>query len=127
MEGNIKARHYLCVLRKKASCLELIPNARLFMRHRLLQVWIPVKINQDHQIPCTLQLITHLKWWLSMENISEGRFLGQTQTTVTITTDASRLGCGRVLSKNCSGSLDKSKEVTAHKEIETVFLTLKYF
>jgi len=78
MNGKITARHYLHLLVKIASCLELIPNARLFMRPiqlHLLENWSPSKISLDFQIPCTQKLNAHLKWWLSLGNITQGRSL----------------------------------------------------
>jgi hypothetical protein len=39
-------------------------------------------------------LKTHLKWWLSLANITQGRSLILSQQTVTITTDASLTGWG---------------------------------
>ncbi|VDI23882.1 Hypothetical predicted protein, partial [Mytilus galloprovincialis] len=93
MNGMVTARHYMEVLGKMASCLELIPNARLFMRPvqlHLLRNWTPSKMSLDFQIQCTPNLKVHLKWWLSLANIMQGRSLKQNQTSVTITTDASK-------------------------------------
>lgn len=97
MNGMVTARHYMEVLGKMASCLELIPNARLFMRPvqlHLLRNWTPSKMSLDFQIQCTPNLKVHLKWWLSLANIMQGRSLKQNQTSVTITTDASKSGWG---------------------------------
>ena len=43
-----------------------------------------------NEVPCTLHLLGHLKWWCLPANILKGRSLRQVQTTVTITTDASK-------------------------------------
>jgi hypothetical protein len=97
MNGKITARHYLYLLGKIASCLELIPNARLFMRPiqlHLLENCGPSKRSLEFQIPCIQKLKAHLKWWLSLANITQGRSLILSQQTVTITTDASLTGWG---------------------------------
>lgn len=133
MNGQITARHYLRVLGIIASCLELIPNARLFMRPlqiHLLQHWKPSKMSLDFQIVCTPKLRKHLKWWLSSANISKGRFLKQNQTCVTITTDASMTGWGGVMkSKTVQGlwSTEMTSQHINNLEMEAVFLTLKHF
>ena len=54
LQGYNTARDYLVLLGKIASCLEMIPNARLFMRPillHLLQNWSPIRMSMDYQIP----------------------------------------------------------------------------
>ncbi|VDI65918.1 Hypothetical predicted protein [Mytilus galloprovincialis] len=122
MKGQISARHYLKVLGLIASCLELIPNSRLFMRPiqmHLLQVWRPSKMSLEYQIPCTQELKAHLAWWLCQANTMKGRSLFQESTSVTITTDASMTGWGGTFrDTNSTGSVvDKSIGITqSHKQ-----------
>ncbi|CAC5367144.1 unnamed protein product [Mytilus coruscus] len=121
MKGQISARHYLKVLGLIASCLELIPNSRLFMRPiqmHLLQVWRPSKMSLEYQIPCTQELKAHLAWWLCQANTMKGRSLFQESTSVTITTDASMTGLGTFRDWNSTGSVvDKSIGIAqSHKQ-----------
>lgn len=129
----VTARHYMEVLGKMASCLELIPNARLFMRPvqlHLLRNWTPSKMSLDFQIQCTPNLKVHLKWWLSLANIMQGRSLKQNQTSVTITTDASKSGWGGHMNNLTAQGLWTEEQKLLHinnLELEAVFLTVKKF
>jgi hypothetical protein len=90
--GQNTARDYLIFLGKIASCLDLIPNARLFMRPiqlHLLQNWSPIRMSFSHVIPVSHSLKYHLQWWLQEVNILKGCGYLQSQTNVSITTDAS--------------------------------------
>ena len=91
------AKDFLHLLGLIASCLELIPNARLYMKPvqlHLLSFWKPSSMRLETEIPVTQHLRSHLKWWLDIANITKGRSLQQQQTAVTITTDASKTGYG---------------------------------
>jgi hypothetical protein len=49
-----------------ASCIDLIPNARLYTRSiqlHLLSFWKPVSQKLDVNIPFTQHLKSHLIWW----------------------------------------------------------------
>lgn len=95
LQGQNTAYNYLVLLGKIASCIELIPNARLFMRPiqlHLLQNWSPARMTMNCQIPVTPSLKPHLRWWLQEVNILKGRSVQLTQFTVTVTTDASQYG-----------------------------------
>ena len=133
MNGMVTVRHYMEVLGKMASCLELIPNARLFMRPvqlHLLRNWTPSKMSLDFQIQCTPNLKVHLKWWLSLANIMQGRSLKQNQTSVTITTDASKSGWGGHMNNLTAQGLWTEEQKLLHinnLELEAVFLTVKKF
>ena len=88
-QGQNTVYHYLVLLGKIASCLELIPNARLFMRPiqlHLLQNWSPVRMTMCCRIPVTPSLKPHLRWWLQEANILQGRSVQLTQFTETVTT-----------------------------------------
>ena len=93
VKGKSVARDYLVLLGLMASCIDLIPNARLFMRLvqlHLLSFWSPAKQSLQTEIPCTQHLISHFNWWRQRVNIFKGRSLQQHQTEVCITTDASK-------------------------------------
>ncbi|XP_045212562.2 uncharacterized protein LOC123563664 [Mercenaria mercenaria] len=97
LNGQNTAHHYMVLLGKIASCLDLIPNARLFMRPiqiHMLQNWSPSRMSMSHQIVVTPSLVPHLKWWLQEANILKGRSLQSAVFSVTLTTDASLYGWG---------------------------------
>ena len=97
LQGKISAFHYLHLLGLMASCIQIIPNARLYMRPlqlHLLAHWKPTSRDMHIQIPITPHLIGHLKWWLNRANTLQGRSLLQRSTNVTITTDSSKIGYG---------------------------------
>ncbi|XP_053403191.1 uncharacterized protein LOC128558294 [Mercenaria mercenaria] len=92
LQGQNSARHYLILLGMIASCLELVPNARLFMRPiqlHLLQNWSPSRMELSVKIPVTQKLTSHLNWWLSDHNMYMGRSLQKDQFPIILTTDAS--------------------------------------
>ena len=71
-------QRYLHLLGLIASCLELIANARLYMRPvqlHLLSFWKPSSMRLETEIPVTQHLRSHLKWWLDIANITKGRSL----------------------------------------------------
>ncbi|CAC5371868.1 unnamed protein product [Mytilus coruscus] len=110
-----------------ASCIELIPNARLYMRPiqlHLLSFWRPA----CH--PVTQHLKSHLIWWLNSANTLKGRSLQPQQTCITITTDASKTGYGGVMDKKIfqgEWSVLESKKHINYLELEAVVLTIKHF
>ena len=133
MQGQRTARDFLQWLGIVASCIDLIPNARLYMRPiqlHLLSFWKPSSQDLEKIIPITQHLIQHLQWWLHSVNISRGRSLQLEEAGVTITTDASLTGYGGHLNNQIvQGKWDKR-----HKhlhinclEMEAVFLSLKHF
>ncbi|CAC5406985.1 unnamed protein product [Mytilus coruscus] len=97
MTGHNTASDYFVLLGLIASCIEMIPNARLFMRPiqlHLLHYWKPSSKDLLCQIPFTLHLKSHLIWWLDRANTAKGRSLQQSSANLTITTDASKTGFG---------------------------------
>ena len=97
IEGHNTAHDFLHLLGLMASCIELIPNARLYMRPiqlHLLHFWRPVTKDMQMIVPVTQHLKGHLKWWLDIANITQGRSLVQWSDPITITTDASKTGFG---------------------------------
>ena len=133
MKGKITAEQYMRVLGIMASCLELIPNSRLFMRPiqmHLLQQWSPSKMGMDYRIPCTADLKAHLFWWMSTTNVMKGRVIAPLQTSVTITTDASMTGWGGHMNKQVAQGLWPEEMKSWHinnLELQAVILTVKHF
>ena len=133
LKGQNSARQYLVILGIIASCLELIPNSRLFMRPiqiHLLQQWSPSKMGLDYIVQCTADLKAHLSWWLCSVNTMKGRSLAPFKTSATITTDASLMGWGGHMNNQTIQGLWPDKMKTQHinnLELEAVFLTVKHF
>ena len=97
LRGQNQATDFLHLLGIIASCIEIIPNARLFMRPiqlHLLAFWKPSSQNLEKKIPITNHLKMHLNWWLNKSNLLKGRSIVQKQAQVTVTTDASKTGLG---------------------------------
>lgn len=78
MNSRSSARDYLHTLGLMASCIELVPNARLYMRPiqlHLLHFWKPITGDLEMIVPVTQHLKQHLHWWLNQANITKGRSL----------------------------------------------------
>lgn len=132
--GNaVSAFHFLQLLGIMASCIELIPNARLFMRPvqlHLLSFWRPSCQDLSIKIPVTPHLKSHLSWWKDSANTLRGQYFQLAQTSVTITTDASKTGYGGFMNNQIfqgEWSEMQSKKHINSLELEAVFLTLKHF
>ena len=116
-----------------ASCLELIPNGRLFMRPiqlHLLAFWRPASMDLEVVVPITQHLKSHLRWWSDPANTMKGRSLQQAHTQITIATDASKHGYGGHVGKDfIQGTWSKSQSELHINllELEAVFLTVKHF
>ena len=118
MNGNTTARYYIHVLGTIASCLELIPNARLYMRPlqlHLLQNWSPSQMSLDY---------SKAKISFEMVAMFSKHFTGSIVTSKTnLCNNHNRCfhdGMGRSYEQfNCSGSLVKSVENTTHKQFRT--------
>ena len=133
-QGQSTALDFLKILGTMASCIELIPNARLYMRPiqlHLLSFWNPMCRDMNIKIPFTQHLKSHLLWWKNSANTQKGRFLVCPNTTATITTDASKSGFGGYISQNqiFQGEWTATQK-TWHincLEMKAVILTLKHF
>ena len=129
----VTARYFLHLLCLMASCIELVPNARLHMRPiqlHLLSFWKPSKDSLEMEVPCTRHLLGHLKWWCLPANILKGQSLRQVQTTVTITTDASKSMYGGHMGNSYMQGVWSEEEKKLHiniLELEAVFLAVKHF
>ena len=134
MQNVATARDYLHLLGIMASCIELIPNARLFMRPiqlHLLFHWRPASQKLEMKIPFSEHLKNHLQWWLNNKNVLKGRQLAHWESSAVITTDASMEGYGGHLNgKQIMQGVWSPKEKIMHinsLEMEAVFKTLKHF
>ncbi|XP_045202612.2 uncharacterized protein LOC123556081 [Mercenaria mercenaria] len=134
LQDQITVRDYLVFLGKVASCLDLIPNARLFMRPvqlHLLRNWSPMKMSFSHQIPVTPPLRLHLQWWLQEVNILKGFCFQQSQSNVTLTTDASSTwGWGGNMNNLAVQGRWTPMQQLQHincLEMEAVFRSVKHF
>ena len=78
--SQVIAKDYLQLLGLMASCIEMIPYARLHMRPiqlHLLFWWRPASRNMEMDIPFLKQ---HLRWWLHPVKILKGRLLQPVST-----------------------------------------------
>lgn len=129
----VSAKQYLHTLRLMASCIELIPNARLYMRPvqlHLLHWWKPASRDLEVIIPKSQHLVDHLGWWLLEANTSKGRLFAQSQMSKTISTDASNQGWGGNLEHQIVPGTWSNKMKGLHincLELEAVILTMQKF
>ena len=127
------ARQYLQTLGLMASCLEIIPNARLQMRPiqlHLLHWWKPGSRDLELLIPKSQHLREHLSWWLQEANILKGRSLSQIQASKIIATDASTQMWGGNLGHQIIQGFWSEKQKELHincLELEAVILTIRNF
>lgn len=133
LQGQNTAKDFLILLGMMASCLELIPNARLFMRPvqlHLLHYWSPARMSMRHMIPVTPELVSNLAWWLLDQNILRGRDVQQSVYQITVTTDASNFGWGgHMKNQTVQGQWSKMEKMEHINclEMKAVFFTLKQF
>ena len=134
IQGKNSAFQFLHVLGLMASCIEIIPFARLHMRPiqlHLLAHWNPVSKDLTANVPITAHLIDHLRWWLLRANTLKGRSLQQWSTTVTITTDSSKIGYGGHMNEQKifqgTWTQDQAKRHINLLEMEAVLRTVKNF
>ena len=103
--------NFLHLLGLMASCIELIPNARLFMRPiqlHLLHFWRPVTGELQAKVPITQHLLDYLKWWKNKENLLQGKPFCPEASSKILTTDAFKHGYGGHLENHiCQGTWSK--------------------
>lgn len=133
LQRQVTARDYLHMLGLMASCIEMIPHARLHMRPlqlHLLAWWRPASRDLEAIIPSLSHLKQHLKWWLLPANTLQGRSLQPVKTGLTICTDASTQGWGGMLGRQIVQGLwtrlDQKKHINL-LELEAVLLTVTHF
>lgn len=127
------AHNFLHFLGLMASCIELVPNARLYMRPiqlHLLHFWRPVTRDLQAMIPLTQHLVDHLQWWKNKENLLKGKNFCPKTSTKVLTTDASKHGYGGHLDNQiCQGiwSEEERKLHINHLELKAVHLSVQKF
>lgn len=127
------ARDYLHLLGLLASCIDLIPNARLQMRPiqmYLLHFWRPSSQDLFFCIPLREHLVEHLKWWSLTANITRGKSFQPPPSVLTIQTDASLTAWGACLGNQIvqgQWSPEQKKMHINSLEMEAVFNTLVHF
>ena len=133
IKGQSQAKDFLHLLGVIASCIEIIPNARLYMRPiqlHLLSFWKPSSLDLVKIIPVTQHLIDHLQWWLNPNNVLKGKYINQKEPSVTVTTDASKTGYGGHMNSQIVQGEWSPEQREWHinlLEMEAVFLVLKHF
>lgn len=96
-QEKITARLFLRLLGLMASCIDIIPYARLHMRPLqlyLLCFWRPHRDSLWHLIPVKESFLLHLRWWRQRDNIFKGVPLQGYPHSLTLWTDASMWGWG---------------------------------
>lgn len=94
---SVEALAMLRLLGLMASCIDLVPWARLHMRPiqlYLLVWWKPSQQELNYKIPLYNPIKQHLVWWLNRTNFFRGVRLEQGSAQVILITDASQLGWG---------------------------------
>ncbi|VDI09965.1 Hypothetical predicted protein [Mytilus galloprovincialis] len=131
--GKTIAFNFLRILGVMASCIELIPNARLHMRPiqlHLLSFWNPICKDMTLEIPFTQHLKFHLLWWTNSVNTLKGRSLVSPISIVTVTTDASKSGFGGYVGNQIFQGEWSPQQKEWHincLEMKAVYLTMKHF
>ena len=121
------AKDFLHLLGIMASCLELIPNARLFMRPtqlHLLAFWSPASLDLEASIPVTQHLKSHLIW-VNPANTMGADLYNRNTLKTTIFTDASKqVYGGRVGNQYFQGIWSESQKKLHNNllKLEAVFL-----
>ena len=128
------AQSYLHLLGLMASCLELVPNARLFMRPiqlHLLHFCRPSTMSLQTIVPFNKHVQEHLQFWLNKENLLKlGKTFCVQNCTNVVTTDASKHGYGDHLQDLiCQGtwSVQEAKKHINWLELKAVYLTIRHF
>jgi hypothetical protein len=127
------AHQLLMLLGLMASCIDLIPLARLHMRpvqFFLLSQWRPNSHDLWKKIRVTQVLINALHWWSERQNLFRGRSLLLRPAQLTLTTDASQRGWGGHLEDLQAGgpwSQDLRKFHINWLELKAIHLSLLEF
>ncbi|XP_052228265.1 uncharacterized protein LOC127842674 isoform X1 [Dreissena polymorpha] len=133
INGYTKARQYLVVLGMMASTLEIVPNARLYMRPlqmHLLRNWSPARMSLHWEVPCTQSVKSSLHWWLHQANFQKGVSLQPIQPQITMTCDASMVGWGGFVNNQVVQGVWSRNQSTEHinyLELKAVHLSLENF
>jgi hypothetical protein len=130
--GHNQAKDCLHLLGTMASCIDLIPNARLYETNSTSPVkFLETSFSKlDVNIPFTQHLKSHLSWWKNGANTLKGRHFQQTKTNITITTDASKLGYRGFMGNQVFQGTWSSNQSKLHinwLELKAVYLTVNHF
>ena len=123
----------LAVLGTMVSCIGVVPHAHLRMRPlqlHLLWAWKPQSRDLEAVIPITEHIRKHLDWWLDHKNTLAGAPLREPPASLTMFTDASKVGWGGYLQEwTAQGSWDNGleKKHINWLELKAVWLCLESF
>jgi hypothetical protein len=127
------ARQFSQLLGFLNSFVEVVPLGRLHIRplqFYLLQHWLPASQDWEAKIPLLPSLLPYLQWWINRENVMKGLSLSVPVPTLTIYTDASKLGWGAYLEGSWAlwlWSPLQQKEHINLLEMKAVHLALSHF
>jgi hypothetical protein len=133
------ARRWLQLLGVMAATIPMMRLARQRMRPiqwYLHSQWNRSRQSLDHMVRVTDQVHQHLQWWTSMDNLLSSLPLSPVPERFVITTDASSLGWGGVLTESqvdgqwtVQGrwSFSQQEWHINLKELMAVYLTLQHF
>ena len=117
-QAFVPARSFLRILGLMASCIDLVPLARLHMRPiqlYLLCHWSPRQDDISHLVQIKDSLKPHLAWWTQGSNIFRGAVLEQRLPDYTMWTDASNQGWGAHMGNQSVSGIwtlsDKAKHI----------------
>jgi hypothetical protein len=130
--GSYKtARQFLQLLGLMSSCLQVVREARLFIRPiqvYLMAFWSIRDSTLEQKILVRSTLLPHLLWWRSSKNLQQGVFLNSPETQCTVTTDASLVGWGGHMGEHVVQGLWSQADRLLHinvLEMKAVFLSLE--
>ena len=129
---SLTVRTVMRLMGMLASCIPLIPQARLHMRP--IQEWLTCNWSQatgswEDLVVVSKNIQEEMSWW-SMGNILKGRSFLCPTPSVTITTDASHLGWGAHMGilrvRGLWGTAESHRHIN-WLELKTIHLALKAF
>ena len=125
------AYRILEILGHMASMIEIVPTARLRMRHlqmSLLRQWKPKRDSPLSMVHLSLEALLDLEWWSVPDHATAGAHIWPPETEITILTDASLDGWGAHCESWALQGIWSTAEQKFHinfLEMKTVLLTLQ--
>ena len=116
---SLPAQGWLRLLGIMASLVDIVPWCRMRMRPiqlHLLHHYRPRSDPVTKQVPVSSFIQTHLRWWLSHENLLLGTTFPRPSPTVTLTSDG--LGCSPERS-NVIRNLVPIRKSSSHQSLRT--------